>query len=548
MKHAIQFSAALALLLGIPATAQNLNPVVEVTNIYEQAATGIEKPVQQMAVPDSLLKFNLDMDYEVRTTPYRGAYEFNPYLVQLRTAPRSYEEQTLLIRLGAGYGFHPELDAVWSPVKKDNFRLNLYGRHQGYFGQYRNISLDTEHYFRGDGTFYSGADARTSVGVNGLYAWNEGMLTADVHYRNLFASDAFQEKAHHIAALQARVQSAPQTAFYYNVGLQARHLFREGFKETYLLSDGGVGANLRRSQIRLDYQVEGVFTGEGRVGALSLIPRYVFQTGGFRLNLGLKASFSFRSDDYFYPTRGNALFPDVYVDYQVVPESFVLQASVTGGNQLETYGSLLERNHFLPSFLRSALDFETESVHVSAGVRGNVSERVHYNVNAGYAFRANALEWGYAYDTSWSSSYPSAGRANYGLFYADAKAGWSSERLDADVHLRYQHSTLSSDYLFAPPALLAQFKFLYNWGGRIKAGFDLDAATERVLQLPEGQTAAVPLHVPGYADLGLYGEYGFPRRLAAWLRVGNLLNMEVQRTLFHAEKGIWFSVGAQYSF
>ncbi len=547
MRHTIQFSAALALLVGIPAMAQNLNPVVEVTNMYEQAATGIEKPLQQMAVPDSLLKFNLDMDYEVRTTPYRGAYEFNPYLVQLRTAPRSYEEQTLFLRLGAGYGFHPELDAVWSPVKKDNFRVNLYGRHQGYFGHYRNIAIDNDYYFRGDGTLYGGADALSSVGVNTLYGWDKGMLTADIHYRNIFSSDAFQETAHHIAALQARVQSAPQTSFYYNVGVQARHLVREGLKETYLLSDGGLGANLRRSQLRLDYQVEGVFTGEGQAGELSLIPRYVFQAGSFSLNLGLKASFPFRSDEYFYPTHDHYLFPDVYVDYQVIPESFVLQASVTGGNQLETYGSLLEGNHFLPSFLRTALDFEAETVHVSAGIRGNIAERMHYNVNGGYAFRANALEWGYGYDTSWASSYPSAGRASYSLFYADAKAGWTSERLDADVHLRYQRTTLSSDYIFAPPAFTAQFKFLYNWGGRIKAGVDLHAATERVLQLPEGNTD-VQLHIPGYADLGLYGEYGFTRRMAAWIRVGNLLNMEVQRTLFHAERGIYFSIGAQYSF
>ena len=34
-----------ALLVSAAATAQNLNPVVEVTNIYAREATGIEKPV-----------------------------------------------------------------------------------------------------------------------------------------------------------------------------------------------------------------------------------------------------------------------------------------------------------------------------------------------------------------------------------------------------------------------------------------------------------------------------------------------------------------------
>ena len=547
MKHTIQLSTVL-LLAGMAASAQNFNPVVEVTNTYEQAATGIDKPAQVMAVPDSLLKFNLDMDYEVRTTPYRGAYEFNPYLVQLRPAARFYEEQTLFLRLGAGYGFHPQLDAVWSPVKQDNFRLNLYARHQGYFGPYRNIVRDSGNYFRSNGELYGGTDANTAVGLNALYGWNAGTLTADVHYRNLLSADAWQETSHHIASLQARVQSSPQTDFYYNVGAQLQYLTRENFRETHLLSDGGIGANLRRSQLRLDYLAEGVFTGEGSAVKVDLIPRYMFQVGDLHLNLGLKASFIFRSDEYFYPSRGSVLFPDVYLDYYVIPESFVLQAAVTGGNELETYGKLLDGNHFLPAFLRIPLDVSTETVNVSAGIRGNISQRVHYNVKGGYAFRSNALAWGYAYDTE-KNALPGAGRSSYGLFYADALAGWISERLEADVHLRYQYARITGDTLFSPPAFTAQARLLYNWGGRIKAGADLDASTERIIYFdPKANPGGVEYHVPAYADLGLYGEYGFTRKLAAWLRVGNLLNMEVQRTLFHAERGIYFSVGVQYSF
>ena len=51
MRHPILLSVAL-LFAGIAVSAQNLNPVVEVTNTYEQAATGIEKPDQTIAVPD----------------------------------------------------------------------------------------------------------------------------------------------------------------------------------------------------------------------------------------------------------------------------------------------------------------------------------------------------------------------------------------------------------------------------------------------------------------------------------------------------------------
>ena len=77
-------------MMGAMAYAQNLNPTVEVTNAYAREASGIEKPSQLRDVPDSVLRFNLDFDYAVNETPYRGAYEFKPYLVQLRPQARSF--------------------------------------------------------------------------------------------------------------------------------------------------------------------------------------------------------------------------------------------------------------------------------------------------------------------------------------------------------------------------------------------------------------------------------------------------------------------------
>jgi len=536
MRYQIIISIA-ALFAGVAASAQNFNPVVEVTNTYAQEATGIEKPDQPIAVPDSLLRFNLDMDYEMRTAPYRGAYEFNPYLVELKPMPRQAEEGTLFLRLGAGYGFHPELDAVWTPVKTEKFRLNLFANHRGYYGDYHNIGLTDDNCLRGDGTLYGGADATTAAGVNTLLGWQTGTFTAGLQYQNVLSSDPWTEVFNHLVVFDTRVQSAPQTKLYYNLGAQVRYLTRTGLNGTFVSGDGGLGVNLSQSQFRVDFNAESAFTSMGNAGQAAFTPRYVFRMGAFRLNLGLKLAFTFRSDENFFPYEGGHVFPDVHVDYQVVPEDFILQAYATGGNVMQNYGRLLSRNHFMPSFMNHPLDVETERINVGAGARGNISERLHYDARIGYAYRTNGLLWGY--ETAYNLL-PTVGFADYGMFYADLEAGWKSERLDADMHLRYQSTNVQAEHMFSPAAFTAQAKLLYNWGGRIKAGADLDAVTER--STPEG------IRVPGYADLGLYGEYGFTRKFALWLRVGNLLNQEVQRTLFHAERGIWFSVGAQYHF
>ena len=111
-------TTALAAAVSALAFGQNLNPTVEVTNAYEGGASSISKPAQQMAVPDSVTRFNLDFDYSVFEKPFKGAYEFRPYYVQLKPEPKASTEEKFYLRAGAGFTLHPELDVVWSPVRK----------------------------------------------------------------------------------------------------------------------------------------------------------------------------------------------------------------------------------------------------------------------------------------------------------------------------------------------------------------------------------------------------------------------------------------------
>ena len=62
-----------------------------------------------------------------------------------------------------------------------------------------------------------------------------------------------------------------------------------------------------------------------------------------------------------------------------------------------------------------------------------------------------------------------------------------------------------------------------------------------------GEKLDYALKLPGYADLGVYGEYVSPHLLSYWFRVGNLLNMTVQRNPLYAEKGVNFTVGISLS-
>ena len=206
---ATAFAAAVTAL----AYGQNLNPTVEVTNAYEGGPSAIAKPAQQLAVPDSVTRFNLDFDYSVFEKPYQGAYEFTPYYVQLKPTPKPSTTEKFYLRAGAGFTLHPELDFVWTPLQKEKYRMSVYATHQSYFGRYHDFALGTPQ----DGIIpvvksggkMNGYLADTKAGIDGTFNWDGGLVTLDLGFRNRMANDAYHYQKMSGLEAQARVRSLP---------------------------------------------------------------------------------------------------------------------------------------------------------------------------------------------------------------------------------------------------------------------------------------------------------------------------------------------------
>ncbi|MBR5403611.1 MAG: hypothetical protein IK113_05250 [Bacteroidales bacterium] len=528
-------SAFMLLILGAGLRAQNLDPTVVVTNTYAQQAGVVEKPSQLMEMPDSVLRFNLDFDYSALSVPYRGAYEFKPYLVELRPTKRPSGESLLYLSGGAGYTVHPELDVIWNPVQKDFFKLNVYGSHRSYFGQYRNIGLQGD-WLLWDGSRRDGFNMRTVAGINALYTWTGGRLEGDIRYRNIFASrQADQKDAYNAVDFGLRLESDPDASLYYIVRNRSTVMQAPQGKEAHVKTEAGIGTRFGEHYLRLGILADIISTDASGGGNLAITPRYIFENGDFTFDLGAKVSFIFRSDPAFYPMAFHPwnfpLFPDVHISYCLIPDSIALYASVTGSHILNTYESLADENPFLAAFA-GQMDASAEPLNAAIGFRGNISERFHYDLSAGYAFRANALLWGFT-----DAQLPAFGYVDkYHMLYAKLESGWKGDRIDAHANITFRKTWLKEDRLFAPAMFEGNAKVVYNWGRRIHAGVTFDGQTERTAFLGS---------LPGYADLGLLGDIQMTTKLGLWLKVGNLLDQTVQRVPFYAEKGIYFTVGAR---
>jgi len=203
------FLAAAAVTFAISASAQNLNPTVEVTNDFLTRSVDASKPMGKMEVPDSVMKFDLDFDYSVLSNPYKGGYDFAPYLLEMKPGGDGNKGGKFYLRAGAGYTLNPEFDLVWSPrLKKQALHLNVFARNRSYVGDYMQIHPEAR--LSEDGTAVesydfvpfspesveegfkdiyparsSGYDLLSTAGVNGKYDFARSFLDFALSYEGV---------------------------------------------------------------------------------------------------------------------------------------------------------------------------------------------------------------------------------------------------------------------------------------------------------------------------------------------------------------------------
>ena len=573
--YTILLSAAVAL-CPLAASAQNLDPTVEVNRSYEGKLMEVHKPMLEMAVPDSVLRFDLEFDYEVFDNPYKGAYEFKPYAMQFQPVGKASEQQRLYMKLGAGNGLEalslrPSADFVWSPFLRERFKMDVYARHRSYVGEYRaadqpDPSQETvdlrmkKSYSRADYDFL------TQAGVDARYDWADGTVRVDAGYYGLAERYGKQSNMYNALDVRAGVASKDYGQFMnydvyasYRFGTDSyeyKNLAEDSLTEHEISVLGKLKAVLMDDhKAMFELGVDNHSYGYTGVTKLTFAPHYMFRYGNWGFDAGFRVEALVpASDSTCFASKGQVVYPDVTVDYQVIPGVMKAYAKIGGGAKVNSFSSLLAENHHFDMYYghgKPFMDNTIENVSAELGLEGRAGARFTYGARAGYAMYGNApLETvitGTSVEDDQFMFMPGIAYAGYQNVYAAADLSWVTERIRIDGKAMYRHSwfeDLKTDGYFLPAALTGEVAFEYNWHKRIFLGMDCDFSTGRTqgsVLFPDGTLKQAK--VPGYADLGLNFEYLTTRSFSVWLRGGNLLNMAVQRNLLYAEKGIYFTAG-----
>ncbi len=571
MRRYILASAASALLFPFISSGQELNPTVEVTNSFVGKTVDAVKPVQKMDVPDSLYRFDADFQYSVLSNPYRGGYDFSPYLLDMKPGAAADPDRKLYLKAGAGYTLNPVLDFVLSPaLKARGLDLNVYASHRSYFGNYYGIAPSATASVTGledASPSWSGRDLLTSAGAGLRYDRPKASYTFGIGYYGIHTKDFMRTAGYDGLDLSAGMHSSPSARFFYSAGLK----YRMAGERIPSLDDG---ASLTAGDFSLRAEAGPELRSGGRVaieagldlttfsklfsaqtGHFFITPKYVRSGGRVSFQFGAKLDVSLNGGDAYMgyalgKRSGQVIYPDVKFDARLIRKRLDFYALATGGLDNNSYSSLKERNHFFNFAMVSdngpLVDNTVTRIDVRAGLRGNFADAFRYDLSAGFASYEGYVTDNVLY--AGTAVMPLLMYNNTEVVYARFRFMLDTERVLMEGRVDAKRTGLYDDGMpgFGPAPLSGDFRFRYNWNRRIYAGLSVEAASLRKGYMMTG-TGQVYARIPGYADLALEAEYALTRRCSFWASAGNLLGMPVQRMPMYAEKGVKLTAGVCFN-
>ena len=588
----------MSMLLSTAASAQNLNPTVAVTRAYEGRLMEMHKPMRQMTVADSLTRFDLDFDYSVFENPYKGAYDFKPYALEMRPEAAASTSRRLYLKAGAGFQLRPSVDFVWEPqLKTSRFKMDIYASHHSYIGKYADISRSDDGKLKGSGSRWNGYDMYSNAGVDGQANLKKAILSFNADYLGIHTKGDMNYPGFYDKGALSTGYNAAQVSFeaksdnmadsylYYDVAMKYRGAAQGlgGLKADG--PDGSAGHSAtgmndidfnvtlgpvlsREHRIVADFGMGMTWYGgnlQTNVGTAYITPKYILERNRWRLSAGPKFSFNISDQDEttaMNTNKGIYIYPDVHIGFEAVRSYMNIYFKAEGGDYRNPYYDLKDRMHFLLPFA-GMTNNSVMHADFALGLNGNICSRLRYDVSAGFrSFEAmpfdNVVEMSGVREKShilrWDYEKGTA-------VYSDIKLQWESRNFLIDSRFSFNDVKLNNEksvtYKCFTPAKFSGFlSGTYNWRKRIFAGISAEFASCRdgnmttvLTDVNGGENTVGPVvsvdrtRIPAWVNLGVYAEYSFTRKMSFWVRGENLLDMDIQRTPLYTDGGIGFTAG-----
>ena len=604
----IKCSAAILFLsLATAATAQQkIDPTLEVKRDFDVNLLEIQKGKLKTRFDDSISKFRLNFDYSIFDKPMTNLYEFTPL-----PSARPEEETTVRSPLfyasgGINLPFNPHLQLYLQPRLSAPLSLVFYGKHNSFYDK---IPLATVV----DGTIVRGEEkasapsSRNSIGANFGYNYKGGKLGVNLDYGKCFHSyygydqvrdlslhpmpEPYQEiwepffstlprsyafsfmkdtLSHSYNKVSAGVQlesvNDSHTPFYYNIEIKYGNLndlpsygsilssvpvglvnqYRS-YKENFIKVKGSLGyifATHHRFMADICYQASNSVAVKNLDRYdLEAHPYYVFNQGKWIFELGL------RFNKYVDPSlEAFNVFFKGNLSYELMDSRIWVYALIDGKNNFRTYQQMMQENPWITPNIE--LRNTEEPIIIRAGLRGQVSDRLAYNIWGGYNKYINHLSYIYLSDiwagplNTFSARYKDMNKYGFG-----GELYWKSKDFEAGAEFEYfRYKNRDSSTVYNLPALDTKWFARYNWRGRVYAGAELHyrSGCNTLLYYhpysefnPDDEGKIQPFTI-----LNLNFTYTLNKKISFYLLINNVLNTNESYHAFYLGSGTGAGIGA----
>lgn len=539
----------MSMLLSVPVFAQ-IDPTVVVDRDFEgQIDVDVRMPETEIAVADSLRKFDVSFDYSIFDRPFRDLYEFSPYqAASLGVVPLSAVPH-FSARVASQYPLMPEVDLYGQLVPKNNrnFNLGMFVKYASEIGKVPSMMPEVD--------AFDVRRTRMSAGANLKFAWDKGELTFDGAYRHSYAKDRFNASSlfsygitdsfhiprdsakHSVNAVELgfkiRSTDVKDHDFYYDIDASFVRTSKDldlvqrvgdfPFRESAMNIDALFGSSFEEHRMYVDVRSQNNWysTPEGfYLGIIEFAPIYRYSKGRFDGRFGIRFSNSFSGDN------STSIYPDVDAKLELWENKLWMRGVVNGGRQIDNLGVYLENAPWIIATSEVnaedgeesdfKMHYTTRPIDSKLSIEGIIGSRLGLNVYGTYTAFKDKLQLYTAHFDYSVLPYLYPEFVNYAKLSAGVELTWTSK--DLRVFTSVQGNKYNSkETLYMLPKIESLSQIEYNYKERLFLSTALVVQGARDSQM--GQ-------VPTYLDLSAKVEFKVNRFFSAYLKGGNLLNKE----------------------
>lgn len=609
--------AALLLTITESNAQQTIDPTLEVNRNFDAKLLEITKGKLYTNFDDSLGRFNLSFNYTIFDKPIKDLYEFSPLSSAQIEKSAMPVRPFLFIKAGSNIPFNPYGSIYIQPRLGNNFSLVINGSHNSFLAKLPAHYIETNMVDRGE-TKVAAPSSKTDLGIDFKYHWEKGELGLKAGHNNKMNSYyGFDQRIINIAELEpilgnysnnsfmrdsmshttnitgagfyAKSLNKNPNSFYYNAQFSYSKLFENEYHPYYIvraepllpgnppflgdqafannkldeqylnlsLTAGAGFANFNKILAGVKYEAsDSRFSDSLNRSNLELHPRYIFKKGKWSFDLGFKYNMWWEQGSTDY----NIYFSSS-TQLEIVNNKFWLYGFIDGKNNFMNYHKMAEMN----SWISPATQIRNieQPVVARVGIKGNVKEKLSYNIYGGYYEYRNQLYFYSLQENFYSSDSPMNG---YQAMYKDEKrVGFGAE---VSFHSKSFEGVLTTDfYTFKDNIKMTNTHFnyspselkvlgRYNWRERVivNGSFTYKQKTPRLIDMYfidfnydlYDLSNYSPIYTPSYAKLDVSISYVYNKNLTFFIQLNNILDSKVFEYVTYAMPGFNGGVGLSF--